>query len=59
MKCQEGGENCIIRSFITYTLCQVIERSSQGKLMGRACSRNGEKRNVYRLLVGKPEGKSN
>jgi hypothetical protein len=25
--------------------------------MGGACSTNGEKRNVYRLLVGKPEGK--
>jgi hypothetical protein len=25
--------------------------------MGRACSRNGEKRNAYRILVGMPEGK--
>jgi hypothetical protein len=25
--------------------------------MGCACSRNGEKRNAYRLLVGKPEGR--
>jgi hypothetical protein len=25
--------------------------------MGRACSRNGEKRNAYKLLAGKPEGK--
>jgi hypothetical protein len=25
--------------------------------MGRACSTNGEKRNVYRILVGKPEVK--
>jgi hypothetical protein len=25
--------------------------------MGRACSTNGAKRNAYRLLVGKPEGK--
>jgi hypothetical protein len=25
--------------------------------MGRACSRNGEKRNAYRILVVKPEGK--
>jgi hypothetical protein len=23
----------------------------------RKCSRNGEKRNAYRILVGKPEGK--
>jgi hypothetical protein len=25
--------------------------------MGGACSTNGEKRNAYRLLMGKPEGK--
>jgi hypothetical protein len=25
--------------------------------MGRACSTNGAKRNPYRILVGKPEGK--
>jgi hypothetical protein len=25
--------------------------------MERACSTNGEKRNAYRILVGKPEGK--
>jgi hypothetical protein len=25
--------------------------------MGRVCSTNGEKRNTYRILVGKPEGK--
>jgi hypothetical protein len=24
--------------------------------MARVCSTNGEKRNAYRLLVGKPEG---
>jgi hypothetical protein len=25
--------------------------------MGRACRTNREKRNAYRILVGKPEGK--
>jgi hypothetical protein len=25
--------------------------------MSRTCSRNGEKRNAYRILVEKPEGK--
>jgi hypothetical protein len=25
--------------------------------LGRACSTNGEKRNAYRIFVGKPEGK--
>jgi hypothetical protein len=26
--------------------------------MGRACSTNGETRNAYRILMGKPEGKT-
>jgi hypothetical protein len=26
--------------------------------MGWACSTNGEKRNAYRILMGKPEGKT-
>jgi hypothetical protein len=26
--------------------------------MGSTCSTNGEKRNAYRILVGKPEGKT-
>jgi hypothetical protein len=26
--------------------------------MGRAYSTNGEKRNAYRIVMGKPEGKS-
>jgi hypothetical protein len=26
--------------------------------MGRACSRNGEKMNAYRIFMGKPEGKT-
>jgi hypothetical protein len=25
--------------------------------MGRACSTNGETRNAYKILMGKPEGK--
>jgi hypothetical protein len=25
--------------------------------MGRACSTNGEKRNAYRILIGRPKGK--
>jgi hypothetical protein len=25
--------------------------------MGRACSTNGEKRDAYKILVGKPKGK--
>jgi hypothetical protein len=25
--------------------------------MARTCNKNGEKKNVYRILVGKPEGR--
>jgi hypothetical protein len=25
--------------------------------MGRACSKHGKKRNAYRVLVGKPQGR--
>jgi hypothetical protein len=25
--------------------------------MGKACSKNGEHRNAYRIMLGKPEGK--
>jgi hypothetical protein len=35
------------------TLCQVVEDETD-----KACSTNGEKRNAYRILVGKPEGKT-
>jgi hypothetical protein len=28
-----------------------------GDEIGRACSTNGEKRNAYSVLVGRPEGK--
>jgi hypothetical protein len=39
-----------------YSLLSIIRMVKEDK-MGRACSMNGEKRNAYRLLVGKPEGK--
>jgi hypothetical protein len=58
MKWQETGENCIIRSFMTCTPRQKKIRmlwSRKEDEMGRACSTNGEKRNAYRILVGKPE----
>jgi predicted RNA-binding protein YlqC (UPF0109 family) len=51
MKWLEVIDNCIIRSFITCTL-QVKKDD-----MGGACSTKGEKRNAYRILVGKLEGK--
>jgi hypothetical protein len=41
-----------MRSFITCVVRQVKEDEIVG-----ACSTSGEKRNVYRILVEKPEGK--
>jgi hypothetical protein len=48
-----------MRSFITCTLRQVRIINDQIKEdeMDRACSTNGTKRNLYRILVGKPKGK--
>jgi hypothetical protein len=34
-----------------------IIRTVKKDEMGRACSTNGEKRNAYKILVGKPETK--
>jgi hypothetical protein len=39
--------------FSKYTYNDQIKKDE----MGRACSTNGAKRNAYRVLVGKPEGK--
>jgi len=48
------GENCILRSSITkYFLDDQIEKNE----MGGACGMYGEGRGIYRVLVGKPEGK--
>jgi hypothetical protein len=57
MKCHEGAENCILRRCRICTLCEVLlELSRRMRWVGHA-AQTGEKRNVYRLLVGKPEGK--
>jgi hypothetical protein len=41
-----------------YSLPSIIKITKlRGGEMGGACSTNGEKRNTYRLLMGKPEGK--
>jgi hypothetical protein len=59
MKRQEVGENCIVRSFITCTLLQIIIRMIKSRRMRWAgnVARMGEKMNAYRIMVGKPEGK--
>jgi hypothetical protein len=48
---QRGGSFFVL--FAKYNQNYQIEEDG----MGGACSANGEKRNVYRFLVGKPEGK--
>jgi hypothetical protein len=53
-----GWRNCILGRFVTVTLRQIyLERSSKRDKMGTVCSTHWEKRNVYRNLVGNPEGK--
>jgi hypothetical protein len=43
-------------SFVFFAYYKQIDQSEEDE-MGVACSANVEKRNAYRLLVGKPEGK--
>jgi hypothetical protein len=54
------GENCITRSFVICILRQVhIIRIIKSRMRWAShVTRMGEKRNAYRLLVGKPEGKN-
>jgi hypothetical protein len=52
-----GWENCIMRSFVICTLVQVRIIKSRRMRLAEHVARLGEKRNAYRLLAGKPEGK--
>jgi hypothetical protein len=40
-----------------YSSPNIIRIIKARDVMGGACSTNGKKRNTYRILVGKPEGK--
>jgi hypothetical protein len=40
-----------------FLILSVRQGSVKEDEMGRGCSTNGETRNAYRILVGKPEGK--
>jgi hypothetical protein len=40
-----------------FTYCRYRHDQVKEDEMGMACSTNGEKRNAYRILVGKLEGK--
>jgi hypothetical protein len=44
----------ILSRAVLILLCKLFLYEDE---MGRACSTNGEKRNAYRILVEKPEGK--
>jgi hypothetical protein len=57
MKWQEVRENCTMRSFIIVLFTKCNQNHLVMDEMSRACSTHGEKRNAYRVLVGKPEGK--
>jgi hypothetical protein len=50
-----NGENFIMRSFMICTQCCAGDKIEKNE-MGRACSADG--RGVYRVLVGKSEGRS-
>jgi hypothetical protein len=47
MRRQKSGENCILRSFITYSLPSIIRMIKENEI-GRACSTNG----VLEMRIG-------
>jgi hypothetical protein len=55
---QEAGEDCMMRSFITYVSPNMIRviKSRRMRLVGHVASM-GEMGKTYIILVGKPEGK--
>ena len=53
---QEGGENCKMRSLMICTLYPVLfDDNIEKNEMGRVCSTYGERRGLYRVLVGRHE----
>jgi hypothetical protein len=52
MTLQGGGENCIMRCSMIYTLHQILLGWSNQGGWGL-----GETRNAYKILIRKPEGK--
>jgi hypothetical protein len=55
----DRGENCIMMNFTAYILHRILLRVIKSRKMRWAghVARLGEGRGVYRVLVGKPEGK--
>jgi hypothetical protein len=56
IKWQEVGENCIVKNLYTSPSIIRIIKSRRMSLVGHVV-RMREKRNAYRILVGKPETK--
>jgi len=48
-KCQEAGEDCIMKSFITFTLRHILLGRFKADGMGEACSNMREMRNSENL----------
>jgi hypothetical protein len=58
MRWRENGGSCTMRNFIICTHPQIsLGRSSQGEWGGQGMWHAWERRDVYKVLVGKPEGK--
>jgi hypothetical protein len=54
-----NGENYTLKNVMICTPHQILfGRSKREEWNGRACNVLGEKRGAYRVVVGKPEGKS-
>jgi hypothetical protein len=53
---EENGKNYIKRSFIIYTLHQILVSTSRMRWASHVV-RMGETRNEFTIFVGKPEGK--
>jgi hypothetical protein len=49
-------ENCVLLIFIIMKLKVLCKRVKEDE-MARACTMNGNMRNAYRILEGKPEGR--
>jgi hypothetical protein len=56
-KWREAGEESIMRSFITCTIIIRLAKSRMKRWMGHV-ARMAEMRNVYKILLGKPERKT-
>jgi hypothetical protein len=58
MKCQEVGEKCIMKGFVTYSSPSIIRMIKLARMRWEEyVVLMGQARNAYKILVVKPEGK--